>query len=60
MAGVVGAFALGGVLGEDAGRTKMTWENLERDSALQAYADCILLRGKEACAKPPELSGEVD
>ena len=59
-AGLVGAFALGGVLGNDAGRSSMILEDLGRDSALRAYADCILLRGKEACPKPPELSNEVD
>lgn len=60
VAGLVGAFALGGVMGNDAGRSSMILEDLERDSTLQGYADCILLRGKEACPKPPGLSNQVD
>lgn len=54
--GLVGAFGLGVVVGKDAGRDSAILEDLNRDKATQAYVDCILIRGKEACPKPPELS----
>jgi hypothetical protein len=50
------AFALGVFFGKDIGRTNMIFENLERDRATQAWVDCIILRGKDACPQPPELS----
>ena len=54
--GLIGAFALGVALGKDVGRSNAILQDLEREKATQAYADCILLRGKQSCPMPSELS----
>lgn len=54
--GLFVAFVFGFAMGKEAGRADMILEDMARDRALQAYVDCILLRGKDLCPKPPGIS----